>query len=61
MLRDLTRRVDRLIDDVHDLKVRTTALETYVNSNLGVMNARLDRIDVRLDRIERQLELIEHA
>jgi hypothetical protein len=53
--------VDRVIDDLHDLKVRMTALETYVNSNLGVINARLDWIDTRLDRIERRLELSEHA
>jgi hypothetical protein len=56
MLRDLTRKVDRVIDDLQDLKVRMTALETYVNSNLGVINARLDRIDTRLDRIERRLD-----
>ena len=61
MLRDLTRKVDWVIDDLHDLKVRMTALETYVNSNLGVINARLDRIDTRLDRIERRLELSQHA
>jgi hypothetical protein len=60
MLCDLTRKVGRVID-LHDLKVRMTALDTYVNSNLGVINARLDRIDTRLDRIERRLELSEHA
>jgi hypothetical protein len=61
MLRDLTRKVDRVIDDLHDLKVRMTALKSYVNSNLSVINARVDRIDTRLDRIERRLELSEHA
>ena len=53
--------MDRVIDDLHDLKLRMMALESYVHSNLGAINARLDRIDTRLDRIERRLELSEHA
>jgi hypothetical protein len=61
ILRDFSGKADRLIDDMQDLKVRVTALETYVNSNLGVMNSRLDRIETRLDRIERRLEISEHA
>ena len=61
ILRDLSRKVDRLIDDVHDVKVRFTALETYVNSNLGVINSRLDRIETHLDRIERRLEISERG
>src|SRR5438105_971403 len=49
----LDRKVDRLIDDVQDLKHRMTALEIQVAGQ----SSRMDRIEIRLDRIERRLEL----
>jgi predicted nucleic acid-binding Zn-ribbon protein len=52
-LRRMDEKLDRLLDDVRDLKVRMTAVEEGV---AGV-NRRLDRLEVRVDRIERRLEL----
>ena len=67
MLRELDRKVDRIIDDLRDLKSRMTALETFVNTSIRLIsssvtgvNSRLDRVEARLDRIERRLELSEH-
>ena len=54
---DIETKIDRLIDDVSDLKVRTTNVE----ENLTVVHRRLDRIDARMDRVERRLGLIESA
>ena len=46
-------KIDRLIDDTRDPKLRMTASEEAIAG----INRRLDRIDFRLDRIERRLEL----
>jgi hypothetical protein len=54
-LRRLDGKLDRVIDDVQDLKVRMTAVE----EGLSGVNRRLDRIEIRGDRIERRLELSE--
>jgi len=56
-LRRLDEKVDRLIDDVGDLKVRMTAVE----ESIAGVNRRLDRLDGRVDRIERRLELADQA
>lgn len=56
-LRRLDEKMDRVIDDVHDLKVRMTSLEEAVAG----INRRMDRFEVRLDRIERRLDLSEMA
>jgi predicted nuclease with TOPRIM domain len=48
-------RIDRLIDDVQDLKVRAT----HVEEGLAGINRRLDRMDVRMERIERRLDLVD--
>ncbi|MGP0061665.1 MAG: hypothetical protein ACLPID_20540 [Beijerinckiaceae bacterium] len=52
-LRRLDAKLDRIIDDLNDLKVRVTNLE----EGLAGVNRRLDRIEIRLDRVERRLEL----
>ncbi len=52
-MNDMQVRMDRLIDDVGDLKRRTTGVEEAV---VG-LNRRLDRIEDRLDRVDRRLEL----
>ncbi len=44
-----------LRDDVHDMSVRLTNVET----NLAGIHRRLDRMDARLERVERPLELSE--
>jgi predicted nuclease with TOPRIM domain len=54
-LRRLDGKLDRVIDDLSDLKVRGTNLE----EGLAGVNRRLDRIEVRLDRVERRLDLID--
>lgn len=53
-------KLDRVIADVGDLKVRVTSLERAVaglHGDFANQSARLDRIDLRLERIERRLEL----
>ncbi len=66
VLRRLDAKMDRVIDDVADLKRRTTSLESQLGhqvateqSHYATTMTRLDRIDDRLDRIERRLELQE--
>jgi hypothetical protein len=52
-LRRLDEKVDRIGDDVRELKGRMTALEESV---VGVQR-RMDRLDLRLDRVEKRLDL----
>ncbi len=54
-LRRIDEKVDRLIDEVRDLKVRTTSVE----ENLAGVHRRLDRIEMRVERIERRLDLVD--
>ncbi len=64
-LRRIDAKLDRLAEDVADLKQRMTALEIQVAnlaatkaSHYGNTSLRIDRIEVRLDRIERRLDLV---
>ena len=52
-LRRLDTKMDRLIDDVADLKTRMTGVEEAVAGQ----SRRIDRIEARLDHIERRLDL----
>ncbi len=54
MLRRLDTKMDRLIDDVHELKVRMTSVET----NLAGVQRRIDRLEDRVERIVRRLDLV---
>jgi predicted nucleic acid-binding Zn-ribbon protein len=54
-LRRIDEKVDRLSDDVRDLKVRMTAVE----ENLAGVQRRIDRVETRLERIERRLDLVD--
>ena len=54
-LRRLDEKMDRLIDEVRDLKVRMTGVE----EGMAGINRRIDRFDMRLDRIERRLDLVD--
>ena len=59
-LRRLDRKVDRVIDDLQDVKHRVTSLEKQVASmrlDMAHMSERIDRIEQRLDRVERHLEI----
>jgi predicted nucleic acid-binding Zn-ribbon protein len=61
-LRRLDEKLDRVIDDVRDLKVRMTDIEEKVariDLAIAGVNRRLDRVETRLDRIERRLDLTE--
>ena len=51
--RRLDEKVDRLLDEMRDVKVRLTGVE----ENLAGVHRCLDRTDVRIDRIERRLDL----
>ena len=54
-LRHISTQVDRLVEEMRDVKVRLTNLE----ENAGVVSRRLDRIENRLDRIDVRLGLAE--
>jgi predicted nucleic acid-binding Zn-ribbon protein len=52
-------KLDRLSDDVGNLKVRMTSVESQValiHGDFANQSGRLDRIESRLDRIERRLD-----
>ena len=51
--RRMDAKLDRLLDDVQDIKIRLTSVE----EGLTGVNRRIDRIEVRVDRIERRLDL----
>ena len=58
VLRHLHRidiKVDRLIDDMRDIKHRMTTVEKSVAGQ----SRRLDRVEDRLDRIERQFDFVD--
>jgi cob(I)alamin adenosyltransferase len=53
MLRKMDAKLDRVIDDLHDVKVRMTAVE----EGLNVVQRRIDRLEDRVERVERRLDL----
>ena len=54
LLRRVDSKLDRVIDDVQDLKVRMTAVE----EGLAGVNRCLDRIEIRVESFERRLDLV---
>lgn len=54
MLRRIDTKIDRLTDDVHELKVRMTSVE----ENLAGVQRRIDRLEDRVECIERRLDLV---
>ena len=53
-------KLDRLADDVTNLKVRVSAIEAdlgYLRIGVAEVNTRLDRLEGRISPIERRLEL----
>jgi predicted nucleic acid-binding Zn-ribbon protein len=61
-LRRLDTKLDRVIEDIGDLKIRMQAVEeriAQVELSIAGVNRRLDRVDARLDRIERRLDLVD--
>ncbi len=57
LLRRMDTKLDRVIDDLHDVKVRLTAVE----EGLSVVQRRIDRLEDRVERIERRLDISEAA
>ncbi len=55
LLRKLDEKLDRVSDDLREIKTRVGILEQQYAS----MSNRIDRIESRLERIERRLELAE--
>ena len=53
LLRRVDAKIDRMAEDIQDLKLRMT----HVEEGLAGVNRRLDRLELRVDRIERRLEL----
>jgi hypothetical protein len=54
-LRRFDAKLDRVVDEMLDVKVGLTAVE----EGLAGVNRRLDRIEVRVERIERRLDLVD--
>jgi archaellum component FlaC len=54
-LRRFDERLDRVIDEMLDVKVRLTAVE----EGLAGANRRLDRLEIRVESIERRLDLVD--
>ena len=55
MLRSMDAKLDRVIEDVAELKTRVGILEAQYAS----ISNRMDRIEGRLDRIEKRLSLVD--
>ncbi len=61
-LRCIDIKLDRVIEDIADMKIRMTAVEEGIAQfelSIAGINRRIDRIEARLDRIERRLDLVE--
>ncbi|MGI9409891.1 MAG: hypothetical protein ACR2OV_07445 [Hyphomicrobiaceae bacterium] len=56
-LRHIRGRIDTMVGDIADLKLRMTNLEDVIGRGYTALNRRLDRHDERLERIERRLDL----
>jgi archaellum component FlaC len=52
-MRRFDRKLNDLIDDVREVKIRMTGVE----EGLAGVNRRLDRVEARIERVERRLEL----
>lgn len=63
-LRHIRGKVDKIADDVADLKLRVGSLEEHaalLHTDNAALAVRLDRLDSRVDRLERRLDLRESA
>ena len=54
-MRRFDEKLDRVVDEMLDVKVRLTAVEEGLNG----VNRRLDRLELRVERIERRLDLVD--
>ena len=61
LLQRVHTRIDAIAADLHDVKIRMSAMEVAVGNiqlQIGQLNTRMDRFDERLTRIETRLDLI---
>lgn len=59
-LRRLDEKVDRVLDELRELKVRVGFMEQQVaglHGQYASLASRIDRVETRLERIERRLDL----
>ena len=56
-LRRFDTKIDRVIDELNDIKGRMT----HVEEGLAGVLRRLDRMEVRLDRIEKRVDLVDSS
>jgi hypothetical protein len=60
-LRRLDGKMDRVIEELGDIKGRVTSLEiavTQLHGDFSRQSLRIDRLEQRLERIERRLDLL---
>jgi predicted nucleic acid-binding Zn-ribbon protein len=60
LLRQMRSQMDRIENDISDVKLRLSAVEEHLGHHqlqFAALNKRMDRFDERLGRIERRLEL----
>src|SRR4030081_2958812 len=53
-LRRFDAKLDRVVDEMLDVKVRLTAVE----EGLAGVNRRLDRVEIRIERVEARVDLV---
>jgi len=61
ILRKVRSSQERMEQDITDLKIRMSSVETMLGQQLiqfATHNSRMDRFDERLGRIERRLDLV---
>jgi chromosome segregation ATPase len=61
-LRRIDRKVDGLVEDVRDLKIRMSSVElrlSTMQTDIARIDSRLDRLEIRVERIEKRLDLVE--
>jgi predicted nuclease with TOPRIM domain len=59
-LRRLDGKVDRLLDDMREVKQRLSSVEVsvaHLHGDFAAQSGRIDRLESRLDRIEQRLDL----
>lgn len=60
LMRRIDEKLDRLIDDVSDLKYRMTSVERQladVRGDIAGFTRRIDKLEARFDRLERRFDL----
>ncbi|MBI3370432.1 MAG: hypothetical protein HY017_01575 [Betaproteobacteria bacterium] len=56
-LRAIRGKIDVMADDVGNIKLRLSAVESQVANLTAIFNSRLDTLEKRMERMERRLDL----